>query len=42
MLKGFPKQKVGKYYEPSVPHIYLEVRFIGFTECSYFSSRSSG
>jgi hypothetical protein len=42
MLTRFPKQKVGRYYEPSVPHIYPEVRFTGFTECSYFSARAAG
>jgi len=26
-------------YEPSVPHIYPEVWFTGFTECSYLSAK---
>lgn len=30
---------VGRYYEPSVPHIYPEVWFTGFTECSYLSAK---
>ena len=36
------KQRAGKYYEPSVPHIsiYKNVWFTGFTECSYLFTRS--
>lgn len=39
MLIRFSKRKVGRYYEPSVPHIYPEVWFTGFTECSYLPAK---